>query len=87
MGTLYFAFNDQAILCLVTVAVQACALVYYVASVKHTLQNLLDLRVVFGCADSVPRALCAVHTVREEASAGRLQEVHEEVHLTCPAAM
>ena len=57
VGTLYFAFNDQAILCLVTVAVQACALVYYVASVKHTLQNLLDLRVVFGCADSVPRAL------------------------------
>ena len=48
VGTLYFAFNDQAILCLVTVAVQACALVYYVASVKHTLQNLLDLLVVFA---------------------------------------
>ena len=45
-----------AILCLVTVAVQACALVYYVASVKLTLQNLLYLRVVMP-ADSVPRAL------------------------------
>ena len=41
VATLYFAFNGQSILCLITVCVQAAALVYYVASYVPYARKLL----------------------------------------------